>query len=298
MLNILKYVDYKIIFGFLFLILFCNVSVSDSFGEFPSDTIEITIENVTINNPESSSSGDSGSENKFLEVAITQGLSVIGIVITATVGAVFAYINRGRVPTTLDQEKLFNDIMKEAYYESYLPIWRDIWEIVNSHKGENKYKIIDYLWMHYFGKRQLPTRDALKQMQDPDNLPDPAPLPKTPEDARKEFVSYAILKAKNFHLNSINKEEKIMEQKLKYLFNASDAEYYHSIPKKLPTFVERAVMATNDPKKYKTLGIVGLWQANALKALKQLMIFAFLREDEEVLKLMIDAEIAKISKQQ
>lgn len=284
----------KSVYVYIFLLIFSITSISDSFATLPTGPIEITVENVTINTPKESSSEESESENKVLGEVIAQGLTIIGATATATVGAIFAYITRRQVPTTLEQEKLFNDIMKEAYYESYLPIWRKIWEIIDSQDNEdNQQKFIDYLWKHYFGKRQIPTLIGLEQIKNPSNLPDTPPPAKKPEDARDAFVSYAILKVKRFHLNSISKNENLMKEKLTYLFNEADVKYYSYITESLPNFVERAVLATDNPSKYKTIETVGNWETEALKDLKRLMIFAFLREDEAVMKIMIKTEINK-----
>jgi len=282
----------KISLMFLVLIIVFTSGISDSFAQLPTGPIEITIENVTINTPAESSTDESEEENKFLSEAIIQGLSVIGVVIAAVVGLVVTYFKIKIVPSTLEQENLFNKIMQEAYYESYLPIWRKIWEIIASLDTENRQeRFIDYLWKHYFGKRLIPSLDGLRQIKNPDDFPVNPPLHRSPAEARDAFLSYAILKAKKFHLNSISKEDDPMREKLTYLFNKSDAEYYLSITKSLPDVVKRAVSAADNPQVYKTSLRIDDWKRDALKDLKRLMIYAFLREDEKVLEIMILKEI-------
>lgn len=291
-MNLRKWPE-KIVYGFAIFLVF---SFSSAFAELPTGPIEITIENVTINTPQEPSEDSGNEKNKYLDEAVTQGLTIIGVVITTTVGGVYAYIQRKTTPSTLEQENMFNEIMKEAYYESYLPNWRKIWEIINSQDTEQKQQdFIDYLWKHYFGKRLIPTVKGLEKiMKVGEQYPAIPPLPLRPGDARDALLSWAQLKIKKSHLNSIHSDEPLLRLKLTHLFNSSDVKYYEYIIKNLPTFVERAVLATDDPTKYKTPKDIDPWKEDALKDLKRLMIFAFLREDEKVLKIMIKKEINKI----
>lgn len=293
MLDFYRFSQDKLFYVFLFGLILSISFIPTSLAAIPTGPIEITIENVTINNPEQSST-DKSEDSKFWGELLSQLVIAIGVTVSGTIAAILSYFFARRAPSTLEQEKLFNEIMKKAYYESYLPIWRKIWEIINSQEDEDKEeKFIEYLWKHYFIKRHIPTLEGLEQISDGGNLPNIPPDPTKPQEATNRFVSYAILKAEKFHLNSIPKEENLMKEKLTYLFNQSDVEYYAIITKNLPTFVEQAVSATDNPVEYTSPDKIGTWETDALKDLKRLMIFAFLREDEKVLKIMIKSEINK-----
>lgn len=199
------------------------------------------------------------------------------------------------MPTTLEQDEIFNEAAQEAYYQSYLPIWRKIWEAIidNPAKADN---FINYLWEKYFDKRQIPTMESVEIISKTEDLQNLKYLPeKTSQDAIDEIIEYIMEKAERFNLNSMIEQRDFVKQKLQHLFNSSDAKYYKKIYNDVPNLVEKAVAATDDIKRnLNDATNIKNWEKNALKALKRLMIFAFLREDSTVLKILIRSEINKV----
>ncbi len=291
-MNYRTIIENKILFAILILLVFPITGIVDSFAELPTGPIEITIENVTINSPAKESSGD-----PVVSEIITQAIIIVGGIVGGGAALAYKIIESRKMPTTLEQDKIFNETAKEAYYQSYLPSWRKIWEIIHSKSNEQEVDdFIKYLWEHYFGKRQIPTESGLAQIAAAQNLPDlQPPAPKTPEDAKNDMIDYVMEKADKFNLNSIRNEKEFVEKKLQHLFNSADVKYYNYITTSLPKFVERAVLATDDiQRNLKVTSQIKEWEENALKELKRLMIFAFLREDTKVLEIMIKSEINKL----
>lgn len=277
----------RIIYAVLFLLIFLPIVLTSSYAEIPTGPINVTVSNMTINTPTGSNSG-------ILGDAISQALTFIGVTIAAGVGLAFKHLQDRQTPTPLDQVKMFNDFVEKAYYQSYLPIWRKIWDIIHSKSDEDANRFMDYLWDNYFGKRLIPTEAGLEIIKNTSQFPPTPPPAKTPEDAKKEMLDYIVNRAKKFHLNSIKKDG-ILDKTLRDLFNDADVKYYDYITASLPKFVERAVLATDDMKRnLNNTEETRNWENMALKDLKRLMIFAFLREDTKVLEIMIKSEINKI----
>ena len=229
--------------------------INDSFAEDPTDG----------NNP--------------IQEGITdQLIAVIGVILAAGVGAAFTWLRERQAPPSAEQDKLFNEIVEQAYYQSYLAEWRKLWHRITEAKTTKEAEdLIEREWNDYLGKKLFPaTQDERDQI-------------------KNNIRVYAWNKAKHSHLRTITKNKTLFDAKMTNIFNNADVEYYKYVTNLLPDFVTRAVSASDNQKRNITdHNQIEEWKNEALKKLMRLLIFAFGREDTEVLKIMITAEINKI----
>jgi len=275
-----------------------------SFAEIPSGPIEIIVKNVTINTPPSNHVEEKG----FFDDVISQALLILSATITAAIGLLFKFIQDKKTPTTLEQEKIFNDTIQEAYYQSYLPVWEKIWSLISSKRiSVEQEAFINTLWEDYLTKKQLPTMDQLKQMNnEPIRTEAEINLARSGVPSAKEhfteielkILEYAEEKAKHFKLNSITSDENLMIKKMEHLIKIADVKYYNYVIDNISKVVEKAVLSTEDVNRdILKKDRVDEWNTKAMTELKRLMIFAFMREDLKIMKTLVMAEINKVISQ-
>ena len=207
-----------------------------------------------------------------------QLIAVIGIIAAAGVGAVFTWLRERQAPPSSEQDKLFNEIVEQAYFQSYLSDWRKLWgKITEAETTKEAEEFIEREWNSYLGKKLFP---ATKEERD---------------QIKNKIRAYAWNKAKRSHLRTITKNKALFDAKMENIFNNADVAYYKYVNDMLPDFVARAVTATGNQKRDITdHNQIEEWEKDALKKLMRLLIFAFGREDTEVLRIMIKSEINKI----
>jgi hypothetical protein len=198
----------------------------------------------------------------------TQLIPIVGGILLAGAGAFFAWQRERRIPPPAEQEKIFENIVKQWYSRSYLLIYSKIWSEIQELENDSEY-LVD----HYY---EILSRKPFDWHKFPEEIK------KKVEDDPKEYLK------KKLHLN-----DKEIDIRIKAVINNADVEYYDDVQKILPSVIDNAVTsAIGNPTNLDEIDYEVLVE-NSLKATKRLMIFYTLAEDKKVVEILIRAKVCE-----
>lgn len=198
------------------------------------------------------------------QVLLPSTIVAFGAIVTTFI----AWQRERRTPPPAEQEKIFHDLVKEWYYHGFLAAYKTIWKEIQD-SPQDKAKVHDNWKVLY--RKEFP-KEEFKEIF---------------EDDRNRQINYLI---KSLKLKSKDKEE--ISKRMKTIENTAEAEY-HGIPRQiLPSIVEIAVDSALGSHKYdQTDEDRRALVSDSQKRLERIMIFGTISEDEEVVKILIDAVV-------
>jgi len=203
-----------------------------------------------------------------LNIIYTQLIPIVGGIIVAGGTTFFAWQHERRIPPTVEQERIIQDIIKEWYSRNYLNAYQKIWKKIE--ESNNDEDIIDEYWQKLSSKK-FPVEY----------------LDESEEDLFNQIEYFR----KKLHLNKRNNEE--IKTRIEAIRNSADVEYYARVRLILPTIVDIAVMSTINSKDKSTASNFADKDYESLveSSLKKLMIFYRIRENKEVCEILIRAKL-------
>jgi hypothetical protein len=209
-----------------------------------------------------------------LGILFTQAFITSTGIAVAGATAFFAWQRERRTPLPAEQEKIFNEQVKEWYYHSFLAAYKRIWKELQG-ASEDKTKVHDNCEVLY--RTVLYSKEFPKEEFHDIFIVD-----------KKCQIRYLI---KSLKLKS---EDKEIDRRMQTIENTAEAEYHKMVREILPSIVEIAVDSALGSRIYdQTDEDHHALVLDSKKRLERLMIFGMISEDEEVIKILIDAIVRR-----
>jgi hypothetical protein len=212
-----------------------------------------------------------------LGILYTQTFIILGGIAGAGATAFFAWQRERRTPLPAEQEKIFNEQVKEWYYHSFLAAYKRIWKELQG-ASKDKTKIHDnceILYRKVLYRKEFPKEEFYDIFI---------------EDKECQ-IKYLI---KSLKLKSKDKDKKEIHRRMQTIENTAEADYHKTVREILPSIVEIAVDSALGSRIYdQTDEDHHALALESKKRLERLMIFGLISEDEEVVKILIEAIVRR-----
>jgi hypothetical protein len=214
-------------------------------------------------------------EYSIQHALLIQVLPTIGAVSVPLIAAFFAWQHERRKLLPAQEEEIFQNLVKQWYYTSYLDFYKKMWnKIQNSQNDVYADKLVDSYWeglcIKDFSLERFP--DLKEEAIDPKNM---GPL-----------ISYV---KRRFGYKDT--DEKEIRQRIQFIQNIAEVDYHYRVRTVLPEMAEIAVNSALGPK---TTNLERDWDElveKSIKGIKRLMIFHKLSEDKKVVETLIRSKL-------
>jgi len=212
-----------------------------------------------------------------------QGLAIIGVAGAAVVAAFFAWIRERNIPPKAERIKISHEIIKEWYFQHYLPIYEAIWKNITNTPEKNptdenqKERVIMDNW------KKLCTKEFDTE-QFRDLLPEGY---KTEEQVTEDLWGYL---KKNLKLKDDDKNE--YNNIIKSVRYSGDVKYYDGVFKKLPELIQFSIETALSEIELEQRNFQTVYE-KAFKHLRPLMIFTRTREIPQIVEILLKAKVSE-----